>query len=43
MNDVTLPNRVEGEGQGLVLNGMALRKKAIFKVYVAGLSLARHH
>jgi hypothetical protein len=40
MNDVTLPTRVEVEGQSLVLNGMALRKKAIFKVYVAGLYLA---
>lgn len=39
MNDVTLPTRVEVEGQSLVLNGMALRKKAIFKVYVAGLYL----
>jgi hypothetical protein len=41
MNDVTLPTRVEVEGQSLVLNGMALRKKAIFKVYVAGLYLAQ--
>jgi hypothetical protein len=41
MNDVTLPTRVEVEGQALVLNGMALRKKAIFKVYVAGLYLAQ--
>jgi Chalcone isomerase-like len=39
MNDVTLPTRIEVEGNSLVLNGMALRKKAIFKVYVAGLYL----
>jgi hypothetical protein len=39
MNDVTLPTRVDVEGRPLVLNGMALRKKAIFKVYVAGLYL----
>jgi hypothetical protein len=36
---VTMPNQVEVDGQRLVLNGMALRKKAIFKVYVAGLYL----
>lgn len=41
MNDVSLPTRIEVEGQQLVLNGMALRKKAIFKVYVAGLYLAQ--
>ena len=35
----TMPNQIEVEGQRLVLNGMALRKKAIFKVYVAGLYL----
>jgi hypothetical protein len=39
MNEVSLPTRIEVEGQQLVLNGMALRKKAIFKVYVAGLYL----
>jgi hypothetical protein len=39
MHDVSLPARIEVEGQQLVLNGMALRKKAIFKVYVAGLYL----
>jgi len=38
-NDVTLPSTVEVAGQTLVLNGVALRKKAIFKVYVAGLYL----
>ena len=41
MNDVILPIRIEVEGHELVLNGMALRKKAIFKVYVAGLYLAQ--
>ena len=41
MNDVTLRTSIEVEGQQLVLNGMALRKKAIFKVYVAGLYLAQ--
>jgi hypothetical protein len=39
MNDVTMQTRIEVEGHPLVLNGMALRKKAIFKVYVAGLYL----
>jgi hypothetical protein len=38
-NKVTLPGTVEVAGQTLVLNGVALRKKAIFKVYVAGLYL----
>jgi hypothetical protein len=38
-NDVTLPNTVEVAGHTLVLNGLALRKKAIFKVYVGGLYL----
>lgn len=36
---VTLPVQWEGEGQPLVLNGVALRKKFIVKVYVAGLYL----
>ena len=40
MNGVTLPGSVEVAGHTLVLNGVALRKKAIFKVYVAGLYLA---
>jgi hypothetical protein len=39
MNDVTFARRITVEGHTLVLNGMALRKKAIFKVYVAGLYL----
>jgi len=36
---VTLPDSMEVNGQQVVLNGMALRKKVIFKVYVAGLYL----
>ena len=40
MNDVTFRRHVQVEGHTLTLNGMALRKKAIFKVYVAGLYLA---
>jgi len=39
MNGVTLPGTVTVAGETLVLNGVALRKKAIFKVYVAGLYL----
>ncbi|HSE28452.1 MAG TPA: chalcone isomerase family protein [Gemmatimonadales bacterium] len=38
-NGVTLPATVQVGGQSLVLNGVALRKKAVFKVYVAGLYL----
>ncbi|MCU0235485.1 MAG: chalcone isomerase family protein [Acidobacteria bacterium] len=37
---VTLPDTMDLDGQKLVLNGMALRKKVVFKVYVAGLYLA---
>ena len=36
---VTMPDKITIEGKELVLNGMALRKKIIFKVYVAGLYL----
>lgn len=36
---VTMSDTLEIEGQKLVLNGMALRKKIVFKVYVAGLYL----
>ena len=36
---VTMPDSVEVGDQTLVLNGMGLRKKAIIKVYVAGLFL----
>ena len=38
-NGVTLPGEVQVAGRTLVLNGVALRKKAVFKVYVAGLYL----
>lgn len=37
LKGVTMSDSIEVEGQKLVLNGMALRKKFIFKVYVAGL------
>ncbi len=37
---VTLPDAMDLDGQQLLLNGMALRKKVVFKVYVAGLYLA---
>jgi hypothetical protein len=36
---VTLPGTVEVAGQQLTLNGTALRKKVVVKVYVAGLYL----
>ena len=36
---ITLPDTLQIDEQTLVLNGMALRKKVIFKVYVAGLYL----
>lgn len=36
---IDLPDTLDVNGQQLVLNGMALRKKVIFKVYVAGLYL----
>ena len=38
-NGVKLPGTVDVAGHSLVLNGVALRKKAVFKVYVAGLYL----
>jgi hypothetical protein len=38
---VTLPDKAEVKGQSLPLNGIALRKKFIIKVYVAGLYLAQ--
>jgi hypothetical protein len=37
LNGVTMPETIEIGGQTLHLNGMALRKKFIIKVYVAGL------
>jgi hypothetical protein len=39
LKGVTMPDSIQVEGKTLVLNGMALRKKVIFKVYVAGLYL----
>lgn len=36
---VTLPDTVQVDGHTLVLNGIALRKKFVVKVYVAGLYL----
>jgi hypothetical protein len=39
LKGVTLPDTLTINDQTLVLNGMALRKKVIFKVYVAGLYL----
>lgn len=40
LNGVTMPSTVEVEGRTLHLNGMALRKKFIVKVYVGGLYLS---
>jgi len=39
VSGVTLPDTVAFEGKTLKLNGMGLRKKVVFKVYVAGLYL----
>ena len=39
VSGVTVPDTVSAEGKTLMLNGAGLRKKAIFKVYVAGLYL----
>jgi hypothetical protein len=39
LSGVTMPDRVSAGGQELVLNGMGLRTKFVFKVYVAGLYL----
>jgi hypothetical protein len=39
LEGVTLEDRVQVDGQELQLNGMALRTRVIFKVYVAGLYL----
>jgi hypothetical protein len=36
---VSMPDTMEVGGHNLVLNGMALRSKAVFKVYVGGLYL----
>ena len=40
VSGVTMPEAIEADGHTLVLNGMALRKKFIVKVYVAGLYVA---
>ncbi|MCP4213771.1 MAG: hypothetical protein GY765_03895 [bacterium] len=39
LKGVTMPDSIQVDGNDLVLNGMALRKKIFFKVYVAGLYL----
>jgi len=39
ISGVTLPAAIDVDGHTLELNGMALRKKIVFKVYVAGLYL----
>ncbi|HEY7460669.1 MAG TPA: chalcone isomerase family protein [Gemmatimonadota bacterium] len=39
LSGVAMPTTRQAAGASLVLNGMALRKKAIFKVYVAALYL----
>jgi Chalcone isomerase-like len=39
LNGVTLPDTIQARGTPLVLNGMGLRTKYGFKVYVAGLYL----
>ncbi|MDX1501546.1 MAG: chalcone isomerase family protein [Thermoanaerobaculia bacterium] len=39
LKGVEVPDTIQMEGQPLVLNGMALRKVAIFKVYVAAFYL----
>lgn len=40
MNGVTMPGTIDVDGHTLSLNGMALRKKFVVKVYVAGLYVA---
>ena len=40
LNGVTMPETIEVGGHSLTLNGMALRKKFVFKVYVAALYVA---
>ena len=39
LNGVTLPDTIQARGYPLVLNGMGLRTKLGFKIYVAGLYL----
>jgi hypothetical protein len=40
ISGVTMPETIDVDGHTLSLNGMALRKKVVFKVYVAALYLA---
>jgi hypothetical protein len=40
LNGVTMPATIDVDGHTLLLNGMALRKKFIIKVYVGGLYLS---
>jgi hypothetical protein len=42
LSGVSLPETIEVGGQALVLNGMALRKKFVVSVYVAGLYVWRN-
>jgi hypothetical protein len=39
LSGITLPDKVDVDGHGLVLDGMGLRKKFVIKVYVGGLYL----
>src|SRR5262249_42267732 len=39
VSGVKMPDTITVEGKSLKLNGMGLRKKVVFKVYVAGLYL----
>lgn len=41
LKGVTLPAAMQSEGKTLALNGMGLRTKVVFKVYVAGLYLEK--
>lgn len=41
LKGVTLPVAMQQEGKALLLNGMGLRTKVVFKVYVAGLYLEK--
>jgi len=42
LKGVTLPGKLQLEGRQLLLNGMGLRTKVVFKVYVAGLYLEKN-
>jgi hypothetical protein len=41
LKGVTLPGKLQFEGKQLLLNGMGLRTKVVFKVYAAGLYLEK--